>query len=1004
MLSQIPTGSKEGEEKYEHIKQYLEKMKYKSTSETVNTIDSLLRLDEYGSITERKIDLIEIKGRSYMIGGQLDSAKTYLTQAKTMSFEADYLRGKGKSCLCLGTVESFMANDSLAFINLLEGFEYLELLQDSTEIAEGCNHMGLYLKNKGDFDQAIQYFQRAKIIYEENNNLQGLYKVLSNEALIWKNNSIDVDKTIKKENYLKAIASLEEALQIGEKLKNDHFIATVYINLSGTYSSLNETLDDSVAIQKNFNKAILSAKKSRSIFLKNNQEEKLAPASTLIGIGYMNMNQFDSAEHYISEALGLIKKYKYSYSTHAAALEVLGIIAINRDNDIKTAEKYFLEAYALAGDRTLIQRKYKIISHLIDLNVHAGNYKKVYEYQQKLLKVNNELNNKAEFRKLTQLEANFRNKKLIKEKRLKDDLLRSAQKERTLWFWIVILVCVLALVVIVLYFINIRLKEAQLKISEEQKTNAIEREKRLEELDEFKTKFFANISHEFRTPLTLMIGAVDDLKGQVERNDSLRSLEYQSKQLLELINQILDLTNLELQNNNTLKLSEIDIKELLTVGVASFHSYAEQRNVKLDFIFEGTQNVGYTDKNSINKVVNNLIFNAIKFSKEQGEIVVKGTIKEGVLNMSFYDNGKGIAPDDLPYIFNQYYHSNIGLSTTNGIGLALTQGIITKYFGTIKVESVENEWTRFDIEIPVDLSYFESKEVELEITASDVEYQPIVDKSILPETSEPILEVSKDENLPSILVIDDNEEIRKYLHKILKESYDVSLAENGKKGFEMAKEIMPDIVLSDVMMPEVDGIEMTRLLKQTDQTSHIPVILLTAKADQSTLLQGYTTKADAYITKPFNKQELLIRIHNLLENRKILQSKFREHFLVKKDVVEFSNNDEKLIKSFTSIIEDNLDNTELSVEEVAQKLFISRSQLHRKIKALTGKSSSVFMRDIRLRYSAELLKNSDTSISDIAYQTGFNTPAYFTKCFTDLYGVSPKKYREGEDIKLKNYN
>ncbi|WP_188169323.1 response regulator [Flammeovirga sp. EKP202] len=1004
MLSQIPTAGKEGEEKYEHIKQYLEKVKYKSTSETVNTIDSLLRLDEYGSITERKIDLIEIKGRSYMIGGYLDSAKIYLTQAKKMSFEADYLRGKGKSCLCLGSVEFFMANDSLAFINLLEGFEYLELLQDSTEIAEGCNHMGLYLKSKGDFDQAIHYFQRAKMIYEENNNLQGLYKVLTNEALIWKNNSVEGNEKLQQENYLKAIASFEEALQVGHQLKNDYFVATVYINMSGTFSSLSSTLKDSLLKRENIDKAVSTAKKARTILLKNNLKEKLAPASTLIGIGFMKLHQFDSAEHYIYEAIDLINKYKYSYSTHAAALEVMGIIALERDKDDKKAEKYFLEAYNIAGDNTTIQRKFKILSSLIQIYANRGDYQKAYESQRKLIKVNEELNNRSEFRKLTQLEANFRNKKLIKEKTIKDNLLRSAQKERTLWFWIVILVCVLALVVIVLYFINIRLKEAQLKISEEQKANAIEREKRLEELDEFKTKFFANISHEFRTPLTLMIGAVDDLKGQVERNDSLRSLEYQTKQLLELINQILDLTNLELQNNNTLKLSEIDIKELLTVGVASFHSYAEQRNVKLDFIFKGTRNVGYTDKNSINKVVNNLIFNAIKFSKEEGEIVVKATIKDGILSMSFYDNGKGIAPDDLPYIFNQYYHSNIGLSTTNGIGLALTQGIITKYFGTIKVESVENEWTKFGVEIPVDLSYFESKEVELEIITSDIEHQPIVDQNIIPETPEPILEVSKEENLPSILVIDDNEEIRKYLHKILKEKYDVSLAENGKKGFEMAKEIMPDIVLSDVMMPEVDGIEMTRLLKETDQTSHIPVILLTAKADQSTLLQGYTTKADAYITKPFNKQELLIRIQNLLENRKILQSKFREHFLVKKDVVEFSNNDEKLIKSFTSIIEDNLDNTELSVEEIAQKLFISRSQLHRKIKALTGKSSSVFMRDIRLRYSAELLKNSDTSISDIAYQTGFNTPAYFTKCFSDLYGVSPKRYREGEDFKLKNYN
>ncbi|KXX71040.1 response regulator [Flammeovirga sp. SJP92] len=1004
LLSQTPNFSEDGGDKYVNAKKYLEKAKYRNTQHTINVIDSLLSESEIESLSEEKIDLIEIKGRSFMIGGKLDSAKKYLTQAKELSYEYDYLKGKGKSSVCLGTIEFFMGNDSLAFVNLLTGFGYLEDLQDSLEIAHGCNHLGLYLKSKGDFDQAIRYFQRAKIIYEENQDYKGLFKVLNNEALIWKNNSIDDDIELERENYTKAINAFKEALKIAEKLQNNHFRSSVRINLSGTYSSLNETLDDSALIHKNYLRAVAIAKEAREILISNNYHEKLAPASTLIGIGLWHLDEYDSAEYYVHEALDIIEKYDYNYSTQAAAFEVLALIAIDRDGDINKAEKYYLEAYEIATERSLIQRKYKILSHLIKFYVNTKDYKKAFDYQQELLKVNNELNSKSEFRKLTQLEANFNNKKLLKEKRLKDDLLKSAQKERKLWFGIVILVCVLALVVIVLYFINIRLKEAQLKISEEQKSNAIEREKRLEELDEFKTKFFANISHEFRTPLTLMIGAIDHLKEQMVKNENLRSLEYQTKQLLELINQILDLTNIELQNSNILKLSKIDLKESLSVSVSSFHSYAEQQNVHIDFEFKGQEHQGYIDKNSLDKVVNNLIFNAIKFSKNEGKITVKSSLEDGLLKMSFHDNGKGIAAEDLPHIFNQYYHSNVGLSTTNGIGLALTQGIINKYFGKIEVESVEREWTRFDIEIPVTLAFFEQKDVELEIIESDVAEKETLSHNIPVENTAIEVVSNKGQNFPSILVIDDNEDIRNYLHKILKEQFEVSLAENGQIGLTMAKDLIPDIILSDVMMPEVDGIEMTRLLKETSQTSHIPVILLTAKADPLTVMKGYSTKADAYITKPFNKQELLVRIHNLLENRKILQAKFREHFMVKEDVVEFSNNDEKLIKSFTSIVEENLDNTELSIEEVAQKLFISRSQLHRKIKALTGKSSSVFMRDIRLRYSAELLKNSDTSISDIAYQTGFNTPAYFTKCFTDLYSVSPKKYREGTVEKSKNYN
>lgn len=498
--------------------------------------------------------------------------------------------------------------------------------------------------------------------------------------------------------------------------------------------------------------------------------------------------------------------------------------------------------------------------------------------------------------------------------------------------------------------------------------------KRLKEIDEFKTRFFTNISHEFRTPLTVING----LAGRISEETGI-VIKRNSQKLFGLINQILELSKLE-SSNAKLKLVQTDILKYLSYLLQSYHSYARENHVSIYFESDHDEIIMDYDRDKLDLVFQNLISNAIKFTPKGGTINVFVSKESDKLNIELRDTGRGIEKEALSKIFDRFYqvettHSN---HQGSGIGLSLTKELVHLMNGEIKVESTLGVGTTFNISIPITNS---AEKVDLSEDVIDQELNNI-DPKITIESREI---VNPDRNV--VLLVEDNTDVRDFVYSIVTEEYEVITAVDGNDGLEKARKFIPDVIISDVMMPEKDGIELTDELKNDKATSHIPIILLTAKADVESRLFGLKSGADIYLSKPFNEKELLIHLQNLLAQRERIRAKYNEGFEIEKMEDEF------LIK-LRAVLLDNLSDELFGIEDICKEVGVSRTQLHRKLKALTNKSTSIFIRDIRLIEAQKLIKKTNYSISEIAYKVGFGDPNYFSKLYSEKFNYSPSKERE----------
>lgn len=511
---------------------------------------------------------------------------------------------------------------------------------------------------------------------------------------------------------------------------------------------------------------------------------------------------------------------------------------------------------------------------------------------------------------------------------------------------------------------------------------------KLKELDILKDRFYSNITHEFRTPLTVISGMADELEININKdpNKKINLIKKSSQSLLTLVNQMLDLSKLKAGKVSS-NVLQGDIISFLKYLTESQQSLANLKNVGLQFYSEEKELIMDFDSYQLEQVLNNLIGNAVKFTNEYGSILIiakkeksSGSNREFEIHVK--DNGIGISKEQLPHIFERYHQVNpIHGNQGTGIGLALVKELMDLMNGKVYTESELNVGTTFFLKFPITHSApvaqpTKSKEVETISRISDE-----IDKDI-EET---------DYELPILLIIEDNPDVTYYLKTALEDTYRIVTSPNGKLGLENAYEILPDIIISDVMMPEMDGFEVCELLKKDDRTNHIPIILLTAKATSEDMLEGLSHGADAYLIKPFEKKELLLRMNKLMEIRKTLQAKYSavETSEISAGVIENS-----FVKRFYKIIEEHITDDDFSIEDFADSLHLSRSQVHRKIKGLTGMSTSLYIRHIRLQKAKTLLTSTDLTVSEIAYQTGFKTPVYFSKVFKESIGVSPSEARK----------
>lgn len=517
-------------------------------------------------------------------------------------------------------------------------------------------------------------------------------------------------------------------------------------------------------------------------------------------------------------------------------------------------------------------------------------------------------------------------------------------------------------------------------------------------IEQLKTKFFTNVSHEFRTPLSLIIAPLDKLIKHSANEDQkiqLNLVQRNAKRLLGLVNQLLDFRKIQVQEMK-LHPSFGDVIDFVRSICHSFLDIAEKKRIELSFISETDRLEMYFDRDKLEKIMFNLLSNAFKYTRDAGKVSVRLAHRygienehEGALSIEVEDTGIGIAAEDQEKIFERFFQTDLPDSMVNqgtGIGLAITKEFVKLHKGVITVTSEPDKGTRFTILLPV------RKTPDLSGSNTIVSTVPLEDRTEDAITSTTLPDEDKRKKTKLILLVEDNEDMRFYLKDNLKAEYQVMEAANGKVAWEIIRQTMPDLVVSDLMMPEMTGLELARKVKNERHTAHIPVILLTAVGNEEKQLEGFQIGVSDYITKPFTFEILASRIKNIIAQQNLLHSRFQHQIKVNPKEITITPVDEKFIQDALEIVEKNLGDSDFSVEDFSQALFMNRVTLYRKLVSVTGKTPIEFIRSIRLKRAASLLAKSGKTVAEIAYETGFNNPKKFAKFFQEEFNMLPSQY------------
>ncbi len=581
---------------------------------------------------------------------------------------------------------------------------------------------------------------------------------------------------------------------------------------------------------------------------------------------------------------------------------------------------------------------------------------------------------------------------------------------KTWWAYIIEILLIFGAVLFVINFFtgrqrmknNLRLEQLELE--------------KMYELDQMRTRFFSNISHEFHAPLTLILSPLEKLNAAQHLDDKTREslvIVLRNAQRLErMIKQLKDIQKLE-TGDVSLQLSHGDIITFLRVTANSFLEYAIDHKIDFNLSFQEEHELTWFDADKVDKIIYNLLSNAFKFTPDCGSVkltahVIPAQSGNGHndnkfsmrhIEISVSDTGIGIPKDKIKHVTKRFFRvESLGVQAVerdgSGIGLAFVNELIKIYHGDISVSSEEGKGSIFSVKIPLDYKYLEEHQLVGEfIDSAESEKEVYVP---VPETVN--IDKKKDTSgttpgaIPLILVVEDDNELREYISNSLQKKYMIESAENGQKGLEQAKKLIPDLIITDIKMPVMDGIELCNQLKESEKTSHIPVILLTAYSSKQSKIEGLSKGADAYLAKPFNIDMLNAQILNLLSSRKKLRKKFTTEFLLGPQNADIKDVDERFLQRIVEIIENNISDNTLNAESLGHKVGMSRTQLYRKIRGLTDQTVHEFIRNIRLKRARQLLEEKRITVTEVAYAVGFNDLTYFARCFKQQYKKSPSEY------------
>jgi len=928
------------------------------------------------------------------------------------------------------------------FINPDSGYVLAETLlnfavqkNDFVMQATALKTMGLSVYFKDDFQKALELYNQA---------LQRAKQVDASLAMSKIYNNIGVAQKALG-NYDLALEAHLNSLAIKEKLNDRKGMAISYNNMGVIYST-----------QENLPMAIDYFHKNLKIAEELNLTYRIASANQNIGLIYLRQKNFTRALSYFLSSEASFKEMNHTRGL-CTVYNNLGVV-YKEMGELDVAVDYYESALKLGteiDDKTTISNVYRNLGNIYYLQ---GNFTEAMDYFQKNLEIKKEmgdknkkaykfqneyytsrdsldkLENKGEVIRLV-MNYEFEKQHLadslaMVEERLntklayQENLNKEKNRQRTFLFaGIAILFIAGALYSRLLY---VRRNNKRL----EEKNKIIEYEKqRAEESERSKEQFFSNVSHEFRTPLTLIKGPVENIISKTSDSDlknEMGIIQRNANRLYSMINELLNLYKLE-SGKIRLYARKIEIVAFVNRLVQSFESMVTEKNIKLVFTSKYDNCYVYADEEKLEKILNNLLSNAFKFTDEGGQVNVDltphapiqgwetpplqkgaglpardsskaGGIQPAAIEITVTDTGIGIPDDKLANVFDRFYQVNDthkrGYEGT-GIGLALTKELVELHHGTIWVKSKLGDGSSFTFTIPKGKDHLKPEEINPEEEGSQ-----LVDTfdSNLTETEEQPAktELTKTKKgLPILLIVEDNADMRSYVRSCFDENqYMIEEAKDGEQGLNQAIEKVPDLIISDVMMPKMDGNEMCTKIKTDERTSHIPVVLVTARASLEQKIEGIETGADVYLPKPFNAQELQVWVKKLVEQRKKLRESFMRRFDPGFDFAteDIPGVDQQFIQKALGIVDEYISDSEFSVEKFGREMAMSRVQLHRKLKALTDQSTSEFVRTIRLKKAASYLRSDGAKVSEAAYNYGFNNHSYFSKCFANEYGMTPTEF------------
>ena len=882
-----------------------------------------------------------------------DSAITFFTKALSIAERLQFDDGKSAALIGLGNTHTRKGNLQKGMEYLLLNIDFAQEIGDLEGLASSYNNLGNVYNEQGEYKNAMEAYTQAARTNSQIGQERNAAVNMANIGMIHQ----------KLENYTEAIDYFTKSDSIFKIL--DFQLGRAFVLKNTGIVLRNQGKPDEALIK--YGQALES-------YAKMGRKREMAQTYENIGNIYSDKKLSEKAIENYRKSLLIATEIQDSIDM-AMASQALGLEFFHAkilDSAAFHAEKAIKIAQLIGADLTEMDG-YKTLS---EVNYAKGNHKSAYEFRILFEERKDSLYTLEKRDLAEEIEAKYQNEQktreialLASEKEIQRLQLGKRKNERN---------AIIAFAIILILLAGLLYNQYRIK----QKSN-----KELQELNRLKSNFFANISHEFRTPLTLIKGPIELLEQNPEEKldkEDLRMIRRNTNKLLGLVNQLLDLSRID-EGKLKLKPSEGDILKCIRTAAASFNSYAAQRQMDYRIKVPNTQAWASFDIDKMEKVIYNLLSNAFKFSDEGGKVIIEASHNGEELIVQVSDSGEGIASDKLPFIFDRFFQVDGGITREregSGIGLSLSRDLVELMDGTITVSSEVGQGTFFTVQIPMQkIRTGKPSELATEENLSDF------DKGTF-EFPKP-----DDRSAPTVLVIEDNEDMRHYIGKQLLEQYRVIEAVNGEAGLKLAGSIMPDVIITDLMMPKMDGMELSKQLKSNIETSHIPIIMLTAMAGEENKIEGLDTGADDYLTKPFSSKELLARVRNLMAQRHRLRQYYTDNKAsLEPEKIATTTLDIRFLNQLLALMERAYADPNFGVPEMQTSLAMSKTQLHRKIKALTNESPGELLRNFRLKKAAHLLSQKADTVTQIAYQVGFNNLSYFAKCFKALFGVSPSSY------------